>query len=164
MAVDGGGDLLVADGGDQSVLLAPARAGSFYGTAVGAGDIGVVVGGTGSYGPYVIDGASATSVGAEVNDPRGLALGPTGALVIADGFMHAIRIVPVQSGTQFGRSMTAGDLYTLAGALPVNTAVAAGDGTRWVLTHMGSPSGVAFTKNGALVYCDAATGAVTRIG
>jgi hypothetical protein len=164
VSVDFAGDLLVADKGDQSVLLATEQGGTHYGTAIGAGDIGVVVGGTGSYGPYVIDGASATSVGAEVNDPRGLALGPTGALVITDGFMHAIRIVPVQSGTQFGRSMTAGDLYTLAGALPVNTAVAAGDGTRWVLTHMGTPSGVAFTKNGALVYCDAATGAITRIG
>src|SRR5580698_3898680 len=44
VAVDGGGDLLVADNGDQSVLLAPARSGTYYGTAVGAGDIGVVVG------------------------------------------------------------------------------------------------------------------------
>ena len=50
VTVDGAGDLLVADDGDQSVLLAPATAGSYYGTAVGAGDIGVVVGGTGGYG------------------------------------------------------------------------------------------------------------------
>ena len=31
---------------------------------------------------------------AELNDPRGLALGPTGALFVTDGFMHVIRVVP----------------------------------------------------------------------
>jgi hypothetical protein len=164
LAVDFAGDLLVADRGDQSVLLATQQGGTFYGTPVGAGDIGVVVGGTGSYGPYVADGLSATSAGAELNDPRGLALGPTGSLVVSDGFMHAIRIVPGRSGPQFGRSMTAGDLYTVAGALPVRTAAGAGDGTRWVLTKMGTPAGVGVTAGGAVVYCDAATGAVVSIG
>ena len=164
LAVDFAGDLLVADQGDQSVLLATAQGGTFYGTAIGAGDIGVVVGGTGSYGPYVADGLGATSVGAELNDPRGLALGPTGALVMSDGFMHVIRIVPGRSGPQFGRALTAGDLYTLAGALPVQTAAGSGDGTRWVLTKMGTPTGVALTAGGALVYCDAATGAVVMVG
>jgi hypothetical protein len=164
LAVDYAGDLLVADQGDQSVLLATAQGGTFYGTAIGAGDIGVVVGGTGSYGPYVADGLSATSVGAELNDPRGLALGPTGSLLMSDGFMHVIRIVPGQAGTQFGRSMTAGDLYTVAGALPVRTAAGSGDGTRWLLTKMGTPTGVGVTAAGALVYCDATTGAVVTIG
>jgi NHL repeat len=164
LAVDFAGDLLVADQGDQSVLVATAQGGTYYGTAIGAGDIGVVVGGTGSYGPYLADGLSATSVGAELNDPRGLALGPTGSLVISDGFMHVIRIVPARSGPQFGRTMTADDLYTVAGALPGVTAAGAGDGTRWVLTKMGTPTGVAVTTGGALVYCDAATGAVVKIG
>ena len=81
VAVDDTGDLLVADSGDQSVLLAAAHGGTYYGTALGADDIGVVVGGTGSYGPYLADGLSATGATAELNDPRGLAVGPTGALV-----------------------------------------------------------------------------------
>ena len=74
------------------------RAGSFYGTAVGAGDIGVVVGGTGSYGPYFLDGLPANGPTAELNDPRGLAVGPTGALFVTDGFMHVIRVVPRRPG------------------------------------------------------------------
>ena len=94
VAVDGAGDLFVADSGDQSVLLAPVRAGTFYGSAVGAGDIGVVVGGSGGYGPYVADGLPANGPAAELNDPRGLAIGPTGALFVTDGFMHVIRVVP----------------------------------------------------------------------
>jgi hypothetical protein len=164
VAIDFAGDLLVADRGDQSVLLATASGGTYYGTAVAAGDIGVVAGGTGSYGPYLADGLSATGVGAELNDVRGIVLGPSGALVMTDGFMHVIRVVPAQSGPLFGRAMTAGDLYTVAGALPVQTAVGAGDGTRWVLTRMGTPSGVAVTKAGAVVYSDASAGAVVRIG
>lgn len=163
VAVDFAGDLLVADQGDQSILLAPEHTGNYYGTTVAAGDIGVVVGGTGSYGPYVADGLSATSVGAELNDVRDIALGPTGALVLSDGFMHVIRVVPAQSETLFGRAMTAGDLYTAAGALPAQTAAGSGDATRWVLTHMGTPTGIAISKSGSLVYCDAATGAVVTV-
>jgi hypothetical protein len=164
VAVDFAGDLLVADRGDQSVLLATASGGTYYGTAVAAGGIGVVVGGTGSYGPYIADGLPATGVGAELNDVRGIALGPTGTLVLSDGFMHVIRVVPAQSGPLFGRVMTAGDLYTVAGALPVSTAAGSGNGTRWLVTRMGAPTGVAVTKSGSVVYSDAATGAVVRVG
>jgi len=163
VAVDVAGDLLVADRGDQSVLLAPANGGTYYGTAVAAGDIGVVVGGTGSYGPYVADGLSATGVGAELNDVRGIAVGPSGALVMTDGFMHVIRVVPAQSGPLFGQAMSVGDLYTVAGALPVSTTAGSGNGTRWIATHMGTPTGVAVTKSGSVVYSDAATGSVVRI-
>jgi hypothetical protein len=164
VAVDFGGDLLVADRGDQSVLLATASGGTFYGTAVAAGDIGVVVGGTGSYGPYIADGLSATGATAELNDVQDIALGPTGALVLTDGFMHVIRVVPAQSGPMFGRSMSAGDLYTVAGALPVGNASGGGNGTRWVATHMGTPTGVAVTRSGKAVYSDAATGGVVGVG
>ena len=164
VAVDRAGDLLVADSGDQSVLLASAQGGTYYGTAVGAGDIGVVVGGTGSYGPYLADGLSATGIAAEVNDPRGLALGPTGALFLTDGYMHVIRVVPSTTGTLLGRAMTAGDLYTAAGALPVATSEGAGDGTRWVLTHMGVPSGIAVSSGGSVYFSDAARDEVRVIG
>jgi hypothetical protein len=156
VTVDPAGDLLVADRGDQSVLLASARGGTYYGTAVGAGDLGVVVGGTGSYGPYLADGLSATSVAAEVNDPRGLAVGPTGALFLTDGFMHVIRVVPAATGTLLGRTMTGGDLYTAAGSLPVTTPEGLGDGTRWVLTRVGTPSGIAVSPTGSVYFSDAA--------
>ena len=154
----------MADSGDQSVLLASAQGGTYFGTAVGAGDIGVVVGGTGSYGPYLADGLSATGIAAEVNDPRGLALGPTGALFLTDGYMHVIRVVPSTTGTLLGRAMTAGDLYTAAGALPVATSEGAGDGTRWVLTHTGVPSGIAVSAGGSVYFSDAARDDVRVIG
>jgi hypothetical protein len=164
VAVDGAGDLLVADDGDQSVLLAPARSGTYYGSAVGAGDIGVVVGGTGGYQPYLADGLPAVGETAELNDPRGIALGPTGALFVTDCLMQVIRVVPSTTGTLFGRAMTAGDLYSVAGALPVATAEGVGDGTRWVLTRMGTPVGIAVSPSGAVYYSDGSLDTVRMIG
>jgi hypothetical protein len=155
VTVDAAGDLFVADSGDQSVLVAPAHGGgSFYGIAVGAGDIGVVVGGSGSYGPYLADGLPANGPTAELNDPRGLAIGPTGALYVSDGFMHVIRVVPAVSETLFGRAMKAGDLYTAAGALPVTNAAGANDGTRWIGTQMSTPVGLAVSRSGGVYYAD----------
>jgi hypothetical protein len=164
VAFDAGGDLLVADAGDQSVLLAPQHGGTYFGTAVGPGDIGVVLGGTGTYGPYLTDGLAATGVTAELNDPRGVAVGPGGDLFVTDGFMHVVRVVPATTGTLLGRTVSAGDLYTVAGALPVRTPSGLGNGTKWVLTRMGSPSGVVATLGGALVYTDAATDLVREVG
>jgi hypothetical protein len=164
VTVDSAGDLLVADDGDQSVLLAPARAGTYYGTPVGAGGIGVVVGGAGGYQPYLADGAPAAGETAELNDPRGIAVGPTGALFVTDGLMQVIRVAPSTTGVLFGRTMTAGDLYSVAGAVPVATAAGLGDGTRWELTRMGTPSGVAVSPSGAVYYSDGSLDTVRMIG
>ncbi len=164
VAIDARGDLLVADSGDQSVLLKAAQGGTFYGTSVGTGDIGVVLGGTGSYGPYLADGESATGIAAELDDPRALAVGPTGALFVTDGFMHAIRVVPATTGLLLGRSMSAGDLYTAAGQLPVKTASGLGDGTRWILTRMGTPVGIAVSPSGAVTYSDGSLDTVRVVG
>ncbi len=164
VTVDPSGDLLVADSGDQSVLLAATHAGSFSGTAIGAGDIGVVVGGAGGYGPYLADGLPASGETAELNDPRGLAVGPSDALFVSDGFMHAVRIVPSSDGTWFARPMKAGDFYTAAGAVPVTSSAGAGDGTRWVLAHLGTPTGVAVAGSGTLYVADAGLDTVRAIG
>jgi hypothetical protein len=164
VTLDAAGDLLVADSGDQSVLAAPAAGPtSFYGTTVGRGDIGVVVGGMGGYGPYLADGLPANGPTAELNDPRGVAIGPTGALFVTDGFMHVIRAVPAVSGTLLGVAMKAGDLFTVAGALPVSTAAGTDNGTRWIRTQMGTPVGVVAARSGALYYSDAAQDTVRVI-
>ena len=163
VAVDRSGDLLVADQGDQSVLLAPTHTGTYWGTPVAAGDIAVVVGGTGSYGQYLADGLAATGGVAELNDPRGLAVGPTGALFVTDGFMHALRVVPSTDGSLFGRPMKTGDLYTLAGALPVSTRTGAGNGTRWVLAQTDTPSGIVVAPSGNAVFSDAGQATVRMV-
>jgi hypothetical protein len=164
VALDRSGNLLVADSGDQSVLLASAAGGTYWGTAVGADDIGVVVGGTGNYGPYIADGLSATGQTAELNDPRAVAVGPTGALYVSDGFMQAVRVVPATTGTVLGRHMVAGSLNTAVGAVPVSSSAGLGDGTKWVITRVSTAVGVAVSGTGALYVGDAGLDTVRVIG
>jgi hypothetical protein len=153
VALGPGGVLAIADNGDQSVLeVSPAS-----GTTT-------VVAGTGGNGPYLQDGLSATGVPGELNDPEGVAISSLGTLYVTDGLMHVIRVVPAISGTVQGRPMTAGDMYTLAGALPVSDASGAGNGTQWVLTRVDRPVGIALSPFGGVFFSDAGTGQVRELG
>jgi sugar lactone lactonase YvrE len=157
------GDLFIADSGDQSILEVPVRSGTDYGTTIGAGGIGTIVG-EGGNGPYLQDGLAANGQTAELNDPQGIAVNSKGALFMTDGSQHCIRVVPATTSTVFGRTMQGGDLYTLAGALPVATASGLGNGTRWVLTHMGFPVGLALSASGSVLYSDRSVQKVRAIG
>src|SRR5258706_16002973 len=70
------------------------------------------VAGNGTFG-FSGDGGPATR--AELSFPEGVAVDGAGNLVIADTSNQRIRIVAGQSGTFYGRALTAGDIYTLAG-------------------------------------------------
>jgi hypothetical protein len=153
VAVDASGDVFVADRGDDEVLELPISGGQHYGASIGAGDLGVVVG-TGANGPYLVDGLPATSEAAELNDPEGVAVSAAGTLFVADGSMHCIRAVPSSSTSVFGRHMSGGSLYTLAGALTVGASSGGGNGTRWILTHMDVPTGLALSNSGDLYFSD----------
>jgi hypothetical protein len=60
--------------------------------------------------------------------------------------------------------MDGGDLYTLAGAFPVDNSLGVGDGTKWILARMGIPYGIAVTASGAVVFSDQGTDQVREIG
>ncbi len=158
VAIDQAGDLFIADNGDQSLLEMPVQSGTDYGTPIGAGGIGTVVGAAGNgNGPYLQDGLPANFASAELNDPEGVAVSPTGTLFITNGNMHCLRVVPSTTSTVFGRSMKGGDMYTLAGALPINTPTGTGNGTRWVLGHVGVPLGITLSPSGAVLFSDRGT-------
>jgi DNA-binding beta-propeller fold protein YncE len=144
----------IADNGDQSVLMA---------SGPGAGILNVVAG-TGGNGPYLQDGLSATGATAELNDPQGIAISPLGTLYITDGIMRAIRVVPALSGIVAGRAMTAGNMYTLVGALPIASPSGASNGTQWVVTHVTRPIGIVLSPFGGVFFSDAGTGQVREIG
>jgi hypothetical protein len=163
VTTDHQGDLFIADSGDQSILEVPVQSGTDYGTAIEDGGIGAIVG-EGGNGPYLQDGLPANGETAEVNDPEGIAVNSSGALFMTDGSQHCIRVVPAATSTVFGRTMEGGDLYTVAGALPVATASGQGNGTRWILVHMGIPVGLAVTASGSVLFSDRSTQKVLAIG
>ncbi len=104
---DPAGNLIVADRQDGLIRVAAAKTGTFYGVAMTKGDIYAVAG----------DGATGTPTsGAPALStplfPESVAADSHGNLFIGTG---QIWMVPAASGTHFGQSMTAGDIYLLQG-------------------------------------------------
>lgn len=150
LTVDPDGDVLVADQGNRTIRELAAHSGSFFGVAIATDALGTVAG-EGSYGPYLVDGLSATGEIAELNFPSGLALDREGNLYIADGDMHAIRFVAATTTTLRGEEAAADDMYIAAGALSIHQLH---NRTTWIQTRMIDPTGLAMAPDGQLVYSD----------
>ncbi len=110
-AVDGAGNLVIADSANDRVRVVAAGTGTFYGQAMTAGDI-YTVAGNGTTG-FSGEGGPATR--AELDSPRGVTVDGAGNLVIADRGNNRVRVVAAGTGTFYGQAMTAGDIYTVAG-------------------------------------------------
>ena len=109
--MDHAGDLVIADAGGDRIRVIAHHSGTFYGQPMTAGDI-YTVAGTGT-GGFSGDGGPATA--AELNSPDGVAVDHAGNLLIADTGNNRVRVVAETTGTFYGKPMTAGDIYTLAG-------------------------------------------------
>src|SRR5205823_1312919 len=112
-----------------------------------AGDI-YTVAGTGTQG-FSGDGGAATS--AELSDPNYVVTDRTGNLVIADTANSRIRVVAASTGTFYGRTMTAGDIYTVAGT---GIAGFSGNGAPATNAEIDEPQGVTVDGSGNLVIAD----------
>jgi hypothetical protein len=111
VAADGAGDLLIAGGTSDRVQVVAASTGTLYGRAVRAGHLEDVAGdGTAGFSG---DGGPATA--AELDVPTGAAPDAAGNLLIADTINQRIRVVAASTGAFYGRPMTAGHIYTIAG-------------------------------------------------
>ena len=147
VAVDAAGNLVIADTGNARIRVVAESAGSFYGQAMAAGHI-YTVAGTGTAG-YNGDGGPATS--AWLEHPYDVLVDGAGNLVIADSFNDRVRVVAEQTGTLYGRAMTAGHIYTVAGD---GHGTYSGDGGPAVSASLHGPSGVALDGAGNLVIAD----------
>jgi trimeric autotransporter adhesin len=95
------------------ILVIPARAGTFYGQTMTAGDIYSIAGGGSSAG----NGIPATSAMLQVGSfgTTGVRVDRHGNVVFSDPGANIVQVVAETSGQFYGRRMTAGDLYTIAG-------------------------------------------------
>ena len=118
VAVDPQGDIAYSDEND-SVFLIPAASGRFFNQMLTAGEATLIAGGTKGYSG---DGKAATS--AALEEPYGLTFDRFGDLVIAQAGEQvtfnelldpAVRFLPASTGSFYGQSMSAGDIYTIAG-------------------------------------------------
>ena len=146
-AVDAAGNLLIADTGNNRIRAVAASTGTFYDRAMTAGDIYTVVG-NGTTG-FSGDGGPATR--AQLSGPDGLAVDAAGNMLVADTFNGRIRVTAHKTGTFYGRSMTARDIYTVAGNGHFGFS---GDGRPATRAELNSPAGVAVDAAGNLVIAD----------
>ena len=147
ITVDGAGNLVIADSSNSRIRVVAASTGTFYGQAMTAGDIYTVAGASSA--GFSGEGGPATS--AKLNFPDGVAVDAAGNLVIADTYNYRIRVVAVTTGTFYGRAMTAGDIYTIAGN---GSAGFSGDGGPATATGLYKPLRVTVDAAGNLVFCD----------
>jgi len=147
VTVDGSGNLVIADAGNNVVRVVAEATGTFYGIAMTAGDIYTVAGG----GTTLGDGGPATS--AELNVPGGVTADGSGNLVIADTNDYRVRVVAETTGTFYGIAMTAGDIYTIAGTGQYRLSGASGPATS---AEFNAPAGVAIDNLGDTMVADTA--------
>ena len=147
VALDGAGNLVVADTGNDRVRVSAAASGTFYGQAMTAGDIYTIVG-TGTAG---LSGDGGPATAAELINPQAVALDGSGNVLIDDTGSNRIRVVAVGTGTFYGKAMTAGDIYTIAGT---GTAGFSGDGGPATAAALNGPFGVAVDGAGNVLITD----------
>ena len=145
--VDGAGNLVIADQGNQRVRVVAVKTGTFYGRAMTTGDI-YTVAGDGKVG-FSGDGGLAT--GAKLATPASVVVDAAGNLVIADRGNERVRVVAVKTGTFYRRAMTAGDIYTVAGD---GTAGYSGDRGPATKAELDNPDGVTVDTAGNLLIAD----------
>jgi hypothetical protein len=111
VAFDRSGNLLVADGCNNRVRLIAVRSGRFYGRAMTAGDVYTIAGTGGA----AVGGDGGPAVEAGLNDPYGVAVDHHGNVLIAGFADYRVWVIAAATGTFYGRKMTVGHIYTIAG-------------------------------------------------
>jgi hypothetical protein len=148
VAVDAGGNVVIADTFNSVVRVIAETTDPGYGIgSATVGDIYTIAGdGANNYGG---DGGPASA--SVLQFPWAVAFDGLGNLYIADTGNNRIRMVPKSSGTYYGISMTANDIYTVAGD---GTAGYSGDTGPSGLAEINSPQGVDVTSSGTLLIAD----------
>jgi sugar lactone lactonase YvrE len=111
MGIDAQDNLYIADSGNHRIRMIPKLSGTYWGIAMTANNV-YTVAGNGS-GAFAGDGGTAAS--ASLNNPQVPSFDGQGNLYIGDSVNYRVRMVPRVSGTYFGQTMAANNIYTIAG-------------------------------------------------
>jgi RHS repeat-associated protein len=151
--VDSAGDLYIADTGNNRVAELAKAAGSQWGiSSMTADDLYDVAGSASGTAGHTGDGSSARST-ALLNAPGGVSLDSAGNLVIADTGSNRVQFVPKAAGTNWNQTMTADDMYTIAGSSAA-TAGNSGNGGAGTSALLDGPASAGTFSSGKLWIAD----------
>jgi RHS repeat-associated protein len=153
LALDAAGDLYIADDYADVIREVPAAAGTQWGQPMTAGDIYTVAGNSAVAGTGGSSGDGGPAKSADLDNPIGVTADAAGDLYIADTLNNRLQEVPAASGTQWGQSMTAGDMYTVINSSM--TAGSGGDGGPAAAAGLNWPGPVTFDAGGDMLIPDA---------
>jgi RHS repeat-associated protein len=160
VAVDGAGDVFIADTGNNRLQEVAAATGTQFGQSVTAGDIYTIAGSaSGSSGSSGDGGAAASAL---LNAPAGVAADGAGNVYVADAGNNRVQEVAAATGSQFGQSMTAGDIYTIAGSA-TGTSGSSGDGGAAASALLNAPQGAAADAAGNIYIADTGNNRIQEI-
>ena len=146
VTVDASGNLYIPDYNNCGIRMVPKISGTYFGQTMTANNIYTIAGNATT---TAVENVVATSSG--LYNPGGVAVDAAGNLYIADTNNKIIRMVPKISGTYFGKTMTANNIYTIAGTggstIVVENVVATSSGV-W------SPNGITVDAAGNLYIAD----------
>lgn len=134
VVADGSGNIYIADGTNHRIRKVDS-----------SGNI-TTIAGTGVAGS---DGDGGPAVDASINQPHGIARDSSGNLFIAEG--SRLRVVSAVTATQYGVSMAAGNIYTIAGTA---TAGFNSDGSPATAKNLDHPRAVAVDPSGNVYVAD----------
>jgi hypothetical protein len=146
VAFDGSGNIVVADAGNNRVRLVAARSGRFFGQNMTAGDV-YTIAGTGAPG---FSGEGGPAVRARLGFCTAVGVDQHGNVLVVDELNRRVRVIAAATGTFYGKKMTAGHIYTIAGD---GNAPFSGDGGPATKAGM-APEAVATDPAGNLIIAD----------
>jgi hypothetical protein len=150
LGLDRAGNLIIADQGQDKLLVLPASTGQFYGRRLTADRL-YTIAGTG-YASYSGNGGLAARAElAPSGGPGGLTTSQAGNVVIADSGNNRVRVVAARDGVFYGQRMIARHIYTVAGTGVGGFTGDNGPGTR---AELADPSSVAVDKAGNILVSD----------
>ncbi len=155
IALDGQGNLFIADNTNNRVQEVPAVTGG----GKTAGDMYTVAGSSTGVSGSTGNGGPAAS--AKLQNPDGVTFDAAGDLYIADSANERVQEVPASTGTQWGQAMTAGDMYTIAGTNGVIGT--SGDSGPAAQAQLSFPATLAIDNSGNLYIADSFNARVQEI-
>ncbi|MBO9541250.1 hypothetical protein J7643_11735 [bacterium] len=148
MACDAAGNLYIADSGNHRIRMIPKVTGTYFGKTIAAGNVDTIVfnGTTGGFSNDMGPAADAR--------PQFLfdfTADAAGNLYISDSGRATIRMVPMTTGTYFGKAISAGNINTIAGT---GVSGFSGDGGAASSAKLSSPEHLAVDASGNIYVSD----------